>query len=324
MNPWVALLLASCQRVPPTPAPADAPAAIERRPFRPTKAGEPLYDGVSYGPFREGQAPGGPLPTAEQIREDLELLAPRFGMIRVYSSQEPTETILRVLDESGLDIQVLVGVWIAPHDEAANAVEIEEAVRLANAYPERVLAVSVGNESQVAWSAHRSDRDALIAAIRSVRERVEQPVTTADDYNFWNKPEARAVAAEVDFLCLHAYAMWNQQSLDDAVAWTATTYESIQALYPRLPIALCETGWATALNPEGDEVQYIKAPAGPDEQARFYAETTAWARAEAVPFFYFEAFDEPWKGSDDPREVEKHWGLYDVDRRPKAALQGDR
>jgi len=31
----------------------------------------------------------------------------------------------------------------------------------------------------------------------------------------------------------------------------------------------------------------------------------------------FEAFDEPWKGSGDPAEPEKHWGLFTVDRRPK-------
>ncbi len=34
------------------------------------------------------------------------------------------------------------------------------------------------------------------------------------------------------------------------------------------------------------------------------------------------SFDEPWKGSPDPLEPEKHWGLFNVDRTPKAALRG--
>jgi exo-beta-1,3-glucanase (GH17 family) len=38
--------------------------------------------------------------------------------------------------------------------------------------------------------------------------------------------------------------------------------------------------------------------------------------------FYFEAFDEPWKGGADPRDVEKHWGLYNENRTPKAAMAG--
>jgi exo-beta-1,3-glucanase (GH17 family) len=36
----------------------------------------------------------------------------------------------------------------------------------------------------------------------------------------------------------------------------------------------------------------------------------------------FEAFDEPWKGSDDPHEPEKHWGFYYVDRKPKPIIEG--
>jgi hypothetical protein len=46
-----------------------------------------------------------------------------------------------------------------------------------------------------------------------------------------------------------------------------------------------------------------------------------WSRREAVLTFVFEAFDEPWKGSPDAMEPEKHWGLFDVDRRPKLGLQ---
>jgi hypothetical protein len=35
----------------------------------------------------------------------------------------------------------------------------------------------------------------------------------------------------------------------------------------------------------------------------------------------FEAFDEPWKGSPDPMEPEKHWGLFTVERHPKLVMQ---
>ncbi len=45
-----------------------------------------------------------------------------------------------------------------------------------------------------------------------------------------------------------------------------------------------------------------------------------WSRAR-IASFYFEAFDENWKGGDHPDEVEKHWGLFRADRTPKAVLQ---
>lgn len=296
-----------------TPADAGSTGIDTRRPF------PALTRGISYGPFREGQAPGGPSPTAAQILEDLQILDPEWEMIRVYASTGPTEAILRTVRDEGIGLKVMVGAWIDPDDEEANAEQVSELIRLANAYPGVVHAVSVGNESQVDWSAHRSPRDKLIGYLREVRGAVEQPVTTADDYNFWNKPEAQEVAAEVDFLLLHAYAMWNQQSLQDAVAWTDATVTSIRGFHPELPLVIGETGWATELNPEGHEVQYIKAPAGEAEQKQFFEAFSAWAEEKEVPHFYFEAFDEPWKGSDDPREVEKHWGIYHVDRTPKAA-----
>ena len=35
----------------------------------------------------------------------------------------------------------------------------------------------------------------------------------------------------------------------------------------------------------------------------------------------FEAFDEPWKGGNNPLEAEKNWGIFKVDRTPKLVLQ---
>lgn len=297
-------------------------AAIERRPFAPTMHGEPILAAISYGPYREGQRPGGPFPSDAEMEEDLRIIAEHWHMLRVYGSGEPTERILRIIRDEELPLVVLLGAWIAADGPEANAAEVGHAIRLANAYPEQVVAVNVGNETQVFWSAHRSPIEELVGHIRTVRAAIAQPVTTADDYNFWNKLESDLVAAEVDFLLLHAYAMWNQQQLDDAVEWTADIVASIEAIHPELDIVIGETGWATELNPEGSEVQYIHAPAGEAEQARFYTEFTAWAAEAEQPYFFFEAFDEPWKGSDDPREVEKHWGLFFVDRTPKLALQG--
>lgn len=289
--------------------------------------GEPLRRGISYGPYREGQAPAGPYPSEAEITEDLKILVAHWQMIRIYSSRGPAETILRILRDEAMPLEVLLGAWIDPHDQpgkvAENEAEVSEAIRLANTYPEQVMAVSVGNETQVFWSGHRSSPDRLIDYIRTVRAAVKQPVTTADDYNFWNKPESHAVAAEVDFLLLHAYAMWNGKSLDESVPWTAGVVAAIGEEHPGLTPVMGETGWATELDEEsdGEQATIIKAPAGEAEQKVFYDAFTAWAEQADQAYFYFEAFDEPWKGGDDPRDVEKHWGLFNVDRTPKKAME---
>ena len=105
--------------------------AIERRPFAPTVAGKPAKKGISYGPFREGQKPGGPDPTAEQILEDLKIVAQRWQLIRVYSSRGPTETILKTIRDHQLPLGVMVGAWIAPDDASANDAEVEGLIKTA-------------------------------------------------------------------------------------------------------------------------------------------------------------------------------------------------
>jgi len=316
----VVLALLGCVRSGP-PAAAGDEVHAERRPFAPMVDGTPVTRGISYGPFRRGQAPGGPNPSEAEILQDLQIIAERWSMIRTYGAGEPTETIIRTIRDHDLPLVIMVGAWIQPEDAAEREREVADAIRLANAYPEQVVAVSIGNESQVSWSGHRTERSTLIGHLRAARQAVRQPVTTADDYNFWNKPQSHEVADLVDFVVLHAYAMWNGKSLDEAVSWTADTYATIAAEHPGHQVVIGETGWATEMNPEGDEAQHILAPAGTAEQERFYDELTEWAADSDVVYFYFEAFDEPWKGSEDPREVEKHWGLFDVDRRPKPALR---
>ena len=49
-------------------------------------------------------------------------------------------------------------------------------------------------------------------------------------------------------------------------------------------------------------------------------ELKQWSEQEQVLVCMFEAFDEPWKGSDDPLEPEKHWGFYFEDRTPKRVM----
>ena len=40
---------------------------------------------------------------------------------------------------------------------------------------------------------------------------------------------------------------------------------------------------------------------------------------KSVPFCFFEAFDQPWKGSDGT--IEPHWGIFFQNRTPKAYAQ---
>jgi exo-beta-1,3-glucanase (GH17 family) len=168
--------------------------------------------------------------------------------------------------------------------------------------------------------------DKVIGYLRDVRARVRQPVTVNDDYNFWNKPQAAKIAAEVDFIGLHAYAFWNNKSLDEAMRWTESIYRDIQQRYPDYRVAYCETGWPTSRITGGDSYEGgLIGKAGESEQEIFFDQYHAWVEKNRIISLYFEAFDEQWKGGFDGDnamdKAEKHWGLFNSERKPKQALR---
>ncbi len=335
---WVvpAVLLAGCSRGGIAPiAEVRESVAIERRELHATLDDRWIGDGIGYSPYRDGQRPGGVQPTKDEIREDLEILVPRWRLLRTYGAREGSETLLQVIREEDLPVRVILGVWIAPEvvknergdivaergdDKMANEEEVRTAIRLANEYPEIVVAIGVGNDTQVSWSPHRSDPARLMSYVREVRREARVPVTTADDYQYWRLPESREVSAELDFVMAHIQPLSNGATLDEALEWTRSRYAEIATLHAGVPIVIGESGWATDKRRDRESAERMPGVAGEAEQQRFFRDYRRWVTGERIVSFWFEAFDENWKGSDDPREIEKHWGLYRADRSPKRAM----
>ena len=78
-------------------------------------------------------------------------------------------------------------------------------------------------------------------------------------------------------------------------------------------MVITEAGWATQSNGRGIEPSNVNESL----QKRYISDLLNWTNDAQIIAFVFEAFDENWKGSDEPGEPEKHWGLYRVDRTPK-------
>ena len=300
-----------------------AAATPRLRPLDLTVDGAWAGAGICYGPHRDGQRPGGAAPTTGELREDLQLLAARWRLIRIYGAVDPAPRLLEVIAADRLPVKVLLGVWIAPDAADANQREVEAAIALARAYPAIVAAIVVGNETQVSWSDHRVPLAELIGHVRAVRRGTSVPVAVADDFAAWLDPAIAPLVRELDAIVLHVHPMWNGQPLDGALAFTRAKYEEVVAHHPGVPVILGETGWATQRHDQGEQARLIKGVAGEAEQRAFFLAFTAWVTGARIPSTYFEAFDENWKGGPHPDEVEKHWGLYRADRTPKAAVASD-
>jgi exo-beta-1,3-glucanase (GH17 family) len=301
----------------------------------PHRAALPKGRAICYSGYREGQSPNERIyPTHEQILQDLRLLQPHWQLLRLYDCSPHAERTLEVIHREGLDFQVMLGAylgaemnnfgcpWGATFTEAQleasiaeNDAEVARLIALATTYSEHVFSVAVGNEATVDWTDHFVPVARMIELVRRVKKSVRQPVTFCENYVPWQH-KLRDLVPEVDFISLHTYPVWEYKHIHESMDYTRANYDSVARLYPEKPVIITEAGWCTNSNGRGMNAEH----AVQELQAIYLRDLMAWTDAQGILCFVFEAFDEPWKGSADPLEPEKHWGLYTVDREPKLAM----
>ena len=321
----------------------DGNAAHANVPFRVTSPKNRLLAGqtmaIAYSGFREGQYPdrgeGAINPSDAQILEDLKILTSHgFRLIRLYDSGANSRRTLELIRQHELPIKVLLGVWLRaevsnhlgcpwldepiPDDELAanrllNESEVARGIALAREFEDVVVAINVGNEALVDWNDHMVTVERVIEFVRKVKQSVKQEVTVADNYAWWARSGA-ALAREVDFIGVHSYPAWEGKTIEQGLDYTRENISDVRRAIPDVPLVILEAGWPSVASEFG-------ARASESIQARHFQELAEWARDEQMTVFWFEAFDEPWKGDPaDPLGAEKHWGLFNVDRSPKQVM----
>lgn len=287
--------------------------------------------GVCYSGYRENQSPHTHIyPSDEQVLEDLRILEGHFDYIRMYDTSEHAQSVLRVIAQNKIKLKVMLGTepggeisnptcpWGGLHspeeiayNKVHNFVKMDELIHLANAYPDIVFAVSVGNESTSSWHSNLMSPERIAEFVRYVKPKVKCLVTFCEGANYYRE-HGQVIAEAVDFLSIHSYPVWNKVPFDQAVQATIDDYEETKKMFPNKPIIFTEFGWPTSAN---DRMN--KEETNETNQALYLKEMAKWSKKNKILMFIFEAFDEPWKGGNDPVEPEKHWGIYSVDRKPK-------
>jgi exo-beta-1,3-glucanase (GH17 family) len=293
---------------------------------------------VCYSGYREGQQPGINDPSYEQVKEDLLIVQANWTYVRLYSCDSHSRTVLEVIEKEKLPLKVMLGAYINAEqnnpncpwggndfseealasNKEQNHQEVDELVRLANRYPAIIFSLSVGNEASVDWTDHMVAVSQIIYYVRQVKKGAKQPVTFCENYVPW-LDKLEPLVNEVDFISIHTYPVWEYKTIDESLEFTKQNYRAVAEKYPNKLVVITEAGWATSSNDQG----IPKANVNQIFQKIYYQELSAWCKQDHILTFVFEAFDEPWKGSPDPNEPEKHWGLYYENRTPKLAFSED-
>lgn len=270
---------------------------------------DPRIRSASFSPYRPGQSPFGAPFTRAQLEEDMAVAARHFERIRTYSNRGQFEPVPELAQKYGL--KVMLGAWVGAHLND-NEDEIAGAIRLANAYPDTVERVIVGNEVLLR---EELTPELLIRYIRRVKAAVTQPVTYADVWGYWLlHPE---IVREVDAITIHILPYWEDPptSLGHVLEHMLRAHAAIARAYPGKPILIGEIGW-----PSSGRVRHDAVP-GRVAQASFVRQIINLAHERGIDYNIFELFDEPWKAAQEGT-VGGNWGLIDVDRNIKFPLTG--
>ncbi|MDD1605225.1 MAG: exo-beta-1,3-glucanase [Methylococcaceae bacterium] len=270
---------------------------------------------LSFAPFREGQGPvQGLFPTPEQIDADLTLMGQKTHNIRTYASAEGSMPAIPELAKKH-GVTMLQGAWLNPSKDK-NKIEIAELIRSANAHPDVVKRVIVGNEVLL-----RGDLqvDQLIGYIREVKRSVKQPVSYADVWSMYMKyPQ---LIKEVDFITIHILPYWEDRPItveeapDHIQRIVKNVRQQADAISPNKPILIGESGWPGAGRQRGWSVPSVV------NEAKFIRALIKVANDNGFDYNIVEAFNQPWKSAFEG-VVGANWGLYSMDRQEVFPLTG--
>ncbi len=272
---------------------------------------------IAYSGYREGDNPQKKIyPTKAEILEDFNILKQNWKIIRTYGADQHLIDVLEVIKEEKIDLKIMLGIWLDGEPEYVedNLTQVKLGIELANKYKDIVVAINVGNESQVNWSDHKVPQDRIVYYINEVKSKVDQPVTTADSWDYWADLEnSSKVITAVDFIAAHIYPVWGGADIDEGMDKTKYIYDSLKSVIPNKEIIITEAGWPTYT--EGE----LHAPKAGDEvkQNQYFIDLMKWSEANNIVVFNFEAFDESWKGTG----TEGHWGLFAESRKAKLVMQ---
>ena len=339
--------------------------------------GNPHYLAMSYGGYRH--ADHSIEPTLAELRDDMKLLAAMgVKIVRTYKVHLPqAANLLKAISElkkedPKFEMYVMLGAWIdcknawtdlePDHnvESESNKPQIEEAVRLANQYPDIVKVVAVGNEAMVRWAASYYVQPSIILKwvnyLQGLKNEGKLPkdlwITSSDDFSSWgggdpsyHTEDLEKLIKAVDYVSMHTYPYHNTHynpqfwgipeneleftdiekidaAMGRALQFAKTQFDDVsnyvKSIDSTKTIHIGETGWATVSDghygPTGSKAT--------DEykEGLYHSLMRDWTNSNGISCFYFEAFNEPWKGGKNSKDSEKHFGLFTVDGEAKFAL----
>ncbi|KAE9364919.1 glycoside hydrolase family 17 protein [Stipitochalara longipes BDJ] len=287
-----------------------------------------VFPGIDYTPMYT-QYPGCLTYPASQnnVTRDLAVLSQLTNTIRLYGTDcNQTELLLHSIDQLGLNgtIKVWMGVW-QDTNATTNARQLAQMYDIFKKYGSASFeGVIVGNEVLFREDMTAAQLGTIIDGVRTnlTAMGITLPVASSDLGDNWTAE----LADKVDYLMANIHPFFAGVTAEVAASWTWdfwTGHDTILKTDISKNI-ISETGWPSTGGTDcgGATSCTVGSVAGIPEMNTFMDNWVCQALTNSTNYFWFEAFDEPWKIQFDTpgEEWEDKWGLMDVNRNLKPGV----
>lgn len=269
--------------------------------------------------------------STEEYESDFSVLESQSKIVKTYAVSDcnTLQNLGPAAEEAGF--QVMFGIW--PNDDA-HFDEEKQALKdyLPNISVDTVKVFTVGSEAL-----YREDltADELAEKINDIKDTLKDikdkngksyssvQVGTVDSWNVLVDGGAKPAIDAADFVFANAFSYWQGQTSKNAsYSFFDDIMQALQTIQTAkgtdIDFWVGETGWPT----EGTNFESADPTL---ENAKNYWQNAICAiRGWGVNVAVFEAFDEEWKpNTSGTSDVEKHWGVFDENNKPKFDLSCD-
>ncbi|KAI9793558.1 MAG: hypothetical protein M1816_007991 [Peltula sp. TS41687] len=273
-------------------------------------------------------------PSQNDVTQDVAVLSQLTNRIRLYGTDcNQTEMVLHSIDVLDLkqDAKVWLGVW-QDRNKTTNARQLEQMYSILDKHgAEPFAGVIVGNEVLYKQDMSETQLAQMLLDVRSnlTAKAIKLPVTTSDLGDNWH-PQ---LASAADIVMANIHPFFSGTEVDKAAGWAWSFWQEHNVLptatLPNRPKQVMgEVGWPSGGGNHCGAVACTDTTshsvAGIAQMNEFMDTFVCQSLANGTEFFWFEAFDEPWKGplfNEPGKEWEDKWGLMDAKRKLKTGVK---
>ncbi|KAK2754381.1 hypothetical protein FQN54_007025 [Arachnomyces sp. PD_36] len=277
-------------------------------------------------------------PSQNNVTRDIAVLSKLTNNVRLYGTDcNQTEMVLHAIDRLELtDMKLWLGVWLDTNT-TTNRRQIDQLYKVLDDTEDKSIfnGAIIGNEALYRAGPNiATAQQNLIKYMDEVRDEfkkkdIDMPIATSDLGDNWNP----TLAAKADIVMANVHPFFAGVKVDKAAAWTLNFWEEHNVILTEgtdKKNIISEVGWPSGGgNNCGTEEACPNdtdgSVAGVDELNKFMEDWVCDNLEKGTEYFWFEAFDEPWKESfNEPEkgfEWEDKWGLMDPGRNLKPGLK---